>query len=85
MADGIMVVAGNTSSMDAKNQDLKTMLINISSLLSGLETRKLSTSRRPERRFRHQSISRNSGNQELCCSLATNNWGKFPSALWTAS
>ncbi|GFY76814.1 retrovirus-related Pol polyprotein from transposon 297 [Trichonephila inaurata madagascariensis] len=41
MADGIMAVAGSTSSIhviDAENQDLKTMLMEISSRLSRLET-----------------------------------------------
>ncbi|GFR15796.1 peptidase A2 domain-containing protein [Trichonephila clavata] len=42
MADGIMAVAGPTSSIhmiDAKNQDPKPMLMEISSRLSHLETR----------------------------------------------
>ncbi|GFS43324.1 retrovirus-related Pol polyprotein from transposon 297 [Nephila pilipes] len=60
IADGIMVVAGYTSSIDAQNQDLKTMLMDISSLLSRLETRK------PERHFRRLSKNRNFGNQEHC-------------------
>ncbi|GFS64672.1 uncharacterized protein NPIL_431281 [Nephila pilipes] len=64
MADGIMAVAGPTSSIhviDAKNQDLRTMLLEISSLLSRLETRERSTSHGPEGRFRRRSSSRESG------------------------
>ncbi|GFS67367.1 retrovirus-related Pol polyprotein from transposon 297 [Nephila pilipes] len=57
MVDGIMAPAGHTSSIDAENQELKTMLIDIS---SRLESREHSTSHGPERRFRHRSASRNS-------------------------
>ncbi|GFS53875.1 hypothetical protein TNIN_370811 [Trichonephila inaurata madagascariensis] len=54
MVDGIMAVAGSTSSIhviDADNQDLKTMLREISSRLSCLKTRKRSSSRGPAGRF----------------------------------
>ncbi|GFS42772.1 retrovirus-related Pol polyprotein from transposon 297 [Nephila pilipes] len=50
MADGIMAVAGPTSSIhviDTNNQNLNTMLMEISSHLSRLETRERSTSRGP--------------------------------------
>ncbi|GFQ92139.1 hypothetical protein TNCT_65931, partial [Trichonephila clavata] len=57
MADGITAVAGPTSSIpgiNAKNQDLKTTLMEISSCLSRLETCERSTSRGSEGRFRHR-------------------------------
>ncbi|GFT42580.1 uncharacterized protein NPIL_490731, partial [Nephila pilipes] len=69
MADGIMVVAGPTSSIhviNAENQDLRTMLLEISSRLSRLETRERSTSRGPEGRFRRRSSSRESGAHTHC-------------------
>ncbi|GFU37018.1 peptidase A2 domain-containing protein [Nephila pilipes] len=51
LADGIMAVACPTSSIhviNAENQDLRTMLLEISSRLSLLETRERSTSREPK-------------------------------------
>ncbi|GFS44621.1 retrovirus-related Pol polyprotein from transposon 297 [Nephila pilipes] len=60
MAYDIMAAASSIHAIDSENQELKTMLMDISSRLSRLETRELSTSRRPERRFRHRSASRNS-------------------------
>ncbi|GFS29388.1 uncharacterized protein NPIL_586531 [Nephila pilipes] len=66
MANGIMAAAGHTSSIhaiDAENQKLKTMLMDIS---SRLETRERSTSRGPERYFCRRLSSMNSGNQEHC-------------------
>ncbi|GFT36244.1 hypothetical protein NPIL_694441 [Nephila pilipes] len=69
MADGIMAVAGPTSSIhviNAENQDLRTMLLEISSRLSCLETRERSTSRGPEGRFRRRSSSRESGAHTHC-------------------
>ncbi|GFS95879.1 retrovirus-related Pol polyprotein from transposon opus [Nephila pilipes] len=42
------------------------MLMEISSRLSGLETRENSTSRGPERRFRHRTSSRESGAHKHC-------------------
>ncbi|GFS82674.1 retrovirus-related Pol polyprotein from transposon opus [Nephila pilipes] len=66
MADGIMAAVSHTSSIDAENQDLKTMLMDSSSGLSSLETRERSTFRGRERRFRRRSASRKSGNH--CCS-----------------
>ncbi|GFY55944.1 uncharacterized protein TNIN_406581 [Trichonephila inaurata madagascariensis] len=64
MADGIMAVAESTSSIhviDAENQDLKTMLMEISSRLSRLETRERSSSLRPAERFHRRSPSSKSG------------------------
>ncbi|GFT39469.1 uncharacterized protein NPIL_203221 [Nephila pilipes] len=69
MADGIMAVAGPTSSIhviNAENQDLRTMLLEISSRLSRLETRERSTSRGPEGRFRRRSSSRESEAHTHC-------------------
>ncbi|GFT38511.1 uncharacterized protein NPIL_125911 [Nephila pilipes] len=69
MTDGIMTIAGPTSSIhviDAENQDLKTMLMEISSRLSRLETRKQSSSRGPEVRFRRRSSSRESEAHKHC-------------------
>ncbi|GFS31427.1 uncharacterized protein NPIL_675801 [Nephila pilipes] len=69
MAHGIMAIADPTSSIhgiDAENQDLKTMLMEISSHLSRLETRERSTSRGPEGRFRRRSSSRESGAHKHC-------------------
>ncbi|GFU56803.1 uncharacterized protein NPIL_62681 [Nephila pilipes] len=69
MAEGIMAVAGPTSSIhviNAENQDLRTMLLEISSRLSRLETRERSTSRGPEGRFRRRSSSRESGAHTHC-------------------
>ncbi|GFY59337.1 hypothetical protein TNIN_22591 [Trichonephila inaurata madagascariensis] len=69
MADGIMAVAGSTSSIhviDAENQDLKTMLMYISSRLSRLETRERTSSHGPAGRFHHRSSSRESGAQIHC-------------------
>ncbi|GFT02586.1 uncharacterized protein NPIL_595071 [Nephila pilipes] len=69
MADGIMAVAGPTSSIhviNAENQDLRTMLLEISSRLSRLETRERSTSCGPEGRFRRRSSSRESGAHTHC-------------------
>ncbi|GFR33993.1 uncharacterized protein TNCT_236731 [Trichonephila clavata] len=63
-ANGIMAVAGPTSSIhaaDAENQRLKTMLMEISTRLSLLETRERSTSHGPEGRFSRRSNSRESG------------------------
>ncbi|GFT31395.1 uncharacterized protein NPIL_557401 [Nephila pilipes] len=51
MTDVIMTVAGHTSSIHAivaENQDLKAMMMDISSRQSYLETRERSTSRGPE-------------------------------------
>ncbi|GFT13170.1 retrovirus-related Pol polyprotein from transposon 297 [Nephila pilipes] len=66
MADGIMAATSHTLSIheiDAENQGLKiSMLMDISSRLSRLETRERSTSSGPKRRFRRRSASRNSGN-----------------------
>ncbi|GFS98072.1 uncharacterized protein TNCV_2855141 [Trichonephila clavipes] len=69
MADGIMAVANPTPSVhviDAEKQDLQTMLVEISSRLSRLETRERSTSRGPGRRFRCRSTSRESGAHTHC-------------------
>ncbi|GFU12416.1 transposon Ty3-I Gag-Pol polyprotein [Nephila pilipes] len=69
MADGTMAVAGPTSSIhviNAENQDLRTMLLEISSRLSRLETRERSTSHGPERLFRRRSSSRESGAHKHC-------------------
>ncbi|GFT91812.1 uncharacterized protein NPIL_242421 [Nephila pilipes] len=69
MADGIMAVAGPTSSIhviNAENQNLRTMLLEISSRLSRLETRERSTSRGSEGRFRRRSSSRESGAHTHC-------------------
>ncbi|GFT07070.1 hypothetical protein TNCV_1415981 [Trichonephila clavipes] len=69
MADGIMAVANPTPSfhvIDAEKQDLQTMLVQISSHLSRLETREWSTSRGPGRRFRCRSTSRESGAHTHC-------------------
>ncbi|GFT21882.1 retrovirus-related Pol polyprotein from transposon 297 [Nephila pilipes] len=69
MADGIIAVAGPTSSIhviNAENQDLRTMLLEISSRLSRLETRERSTSHGPEGRFRRRSSSRESGAHTHC-------------------
>ncbi|GFS97530.1 uncharacterized protein NPIL_39151 [Nephila pilipes] len=68
-ADGIMTVAGPTSSIhviEADNQNLRTMLLKISSRLSRLETRERSTSSGPEGRFRRRSRSRESGAHKHC-------------------
>ncbi|GFU11606.1 retrovirus-related Pol polyprotein from transposon 297 [Nephila pilipes] len=65
MADGIVAFAGHTSSIhaiDAENQELKTMLMDISSRMSHLETHERFTSRGSE----SQSASRNSGHQGQC-------------------
>ncbi|GFT68197.1 hypothetical protein NPIL_276831 [Nephila pilipes] len=87
MADGIMAAAGHISSIDAENQDLKTMLMDISSRLSYPEKRKRSTIFGPERRFRRRSSesvdpcpwTSKSILMALCycSSLATNNWVDF--------
>ncbi|GFX38970.1 retrovirus-related Pol polyprotein from transposon opus [Trichonephila clavipes] len=69
MADGIMAVANPTPSVhviDTEKQDLQTMLVEISSRLSRLETRERSTSRGPRRRFRCRSTSRESGAHTHC-------------------
>ncbi|GFT44216.1 uncharacterized protein NPIL_54851 [Nephila pilipes] len=66
MADGIMAVAGPTSSIhviNAEYQDLRTMLLENS---SRLEIRERSTSRGPEGRFRRRSSSRESGAHTHC-------------------
>ncbi|GFQ74772.1 hypothetical protein TNCT_282751 [Trichonephila clavata] len=55
-------MAGPTSSIRDKNSlEIKTMLVEISSLLSCLETRDRSTSRGPEGRFPYHSSIRESG------------------------
>ncbi|GFX31042.1 uncharacterized protein TNCV_2025451 [Trichonephila clavipes] len=72
IAEGIMAVAGSTSSIhviDAENQDLKIMLMEISSRLSRLETRERSSSRRPEGRFHRRSPSMEFGAHIHCCYL----------------
>ncbi|GFY77330.1 uncharacterized protein TNIN_12481 [Trichonephila inaurata madagascariensis] len=69
VTDGILAVAGPTSSIhviDAENQDLKIILMEISSRLSRLETRERSSSRRPEGRFHCRSPSRESGTHKHC-------------------
>ncbi|GFT03459.1 uncharacterized protein TNCV_2986151 [Trichonephila clavipes] len=69
IVDGIMAVANLTPSVhviDAEKQDLQTMLMEISSRLSRLETRERSTSRGPGRRFRCRSTSRESGAHTHC-------------------
>ncbi|GFX81000.1 uncharacterized protein TNCV_1909931 [Trichonephila clavipes] len=69
MADGIMAVANSTPSfyvIDAEKQDLQTMLVEISSRLSRLETRERSTSRGPGKRFRCRLTSRESGAHTHC-------------------
>ncbi|GFY41570.1 uncharacterized protein TNIN_378981 [Trichonephila inaurata madagascariensis] len=76
IAYGITAVAGSTSSIhviDAENQDLKTMLIEISSRLSRLETRERSSSRGPAGRFRRRSPSRESGVHKHCWFLSPTN------------
>ncbi|GFY55000.1 hypothetical protein TNIN_145961 [Trichonephila inaurata madagascariensis] len=69
MASVIMTVAGSTSSIhviDAVSQDLKTILMEISSRLSRLETRERSISRGPAGRFHRRSPSRESGAHKHC-------------------
>ncbi|GFR25643.1 hypothetical protein TNCT_388281 [Trichonephila clavata] len=64
MADGVMTVAASISSIhviDAENQDMKTMLTEVSSCLSRLETRERSSSCGPAGRFHCRSPSRESG------------------------
>ncbi|GFR32453.1 retrovirus-related Pol polyprotein from transposon 297 [Trichonephila clavata] len=69
MADGVMAVAASTSSIhviDAENQDIKTMLMEISSHLSRLETQERSSSCGPAGRFHRRSPSRESGAHKHC-------------------
>ncbi|GFQ95131.1 uncharacterized protein TNCT_41481 [Trichonephila clavata] len=69
MVDGVMTVAASTSSIhviDAENQDIKTMLMEISSRLSRLETRERSSSCGPAGRFHRRSPSRESGAHKHC-------------------
>ncbi|GFU43260.1 uncharacterized protein NPIL_456941 [Nephila pilipes] len=54
MTDGIMAAADHTSTINAENQDLKTMLMDISSRLSHLEKHERSTSFGPDRGFLRQ-------------------------------
>ncbi|GFY54875.1 uncharacterized protein TNIN_224131 [Trichonephila inaurata madagascariensis] len=69
MADGIIAVAGSTSSIhviDIENQDLKTMLMEILSRLSRLEIRERSSSRGPAGCFHRRSPSREFGAHKHC-------------------
>ncbi|GFS31955.1 retrovirus-related Pol polyprotein from transposon 297 [Nephila pilipes] len=69
MADDIIAAVGHTSlihPMDTENQDLKTMLVDISSHWSRLVKRKRSNSHGQERRFRRLSARKKSCNQEHC-------------------
>ncbi|GFY40985.1 uncharacterized protein TNIN_365511 [Trichonephila inaurata madagascariensis] len=69
MADGILAVAGSTSLIhviDAENEDLKTMLTEISLRLSCLETRERASSNRPAGRFHRRSPSRESRAHKHC-------------------
>ncbi|GFR10506.1 uncharacterized protein TNCT_565231 [Trichonephila clavata] len=86
MADGIIALAGPTSSIhaiDAENQDLKIMLMEISSRLSHLETRERSTSRGPEGCFRRRSSSRESEAHKHCWYLRRSTKYRKPCSFQT--